>query len=87
MKQLKALEMLKKAYFSPCEFTKEDYNEAIAELEGLQAPKTCETCSEWEEEHSGSIFGVCAIGNSSHFSDKETTYDYGCIDYELKDAL
>jgi len=33
---MKALEMLKFAYSSPLEFTKEDYEEVIAELEALQ---------------------------------------------------
>ena len=41
---MKALEMLKKAYFSPLEFTKEDYEEAITEIEAMQKPNTCDGC-------------------------------------------
>jgi hypothetical protein len=58
------------------------FNEILNELE---KPKTCETCSKWKQ-HSGSIFGICADGNRSHFSDEDTTYDYGCTDYRLKDS-
>ena len=58
------------------------FNEIISEL---KKPKTCETCSKWKQ-HSGSIFGVCADGNRSHFSDEDTTYDYGCTYYRLKDS-
>jgi hypothetical protein len=56
----------------------------IAELEALQAPKTCETCEHWTHDVNGDIdpnmmFGECMLlGIQGKF--------FYCADYEPKDS-
>ena len=51
-------------------------NEAIAELEALQAPKTCETCQECEA--LDLYMGKCDM------LDQEVNLKWGCLSHDLK---
>ena len=86
---MKALELLRRAKKYNANITDKEIDEAIAELEALQQPKSCAKCKAFklDDEHNDG-FGQCfwgihfPNGNSSSYH-KGT--DFYCSEFEAKE--
>lgn len=87
MEQLKALDILKKtrAQLEDDHKFAQMYDEAIAELEALQALKTCETCkySGYFSPHDS----LECLNNDCNFYSCDVDLNDGCNKHEAKDTL
>ena len=76
MKNFRALEILNKLKNKMLNFTSKDVEEAIAELEALQQPKSCEECK-WND--------IPFPSNQFHCDECKHAYSYYNDNFEPKE--
>ena len=86
---MKALELFRKIKTQTIMYSDSEIDEAIAELEALQQPKSCAKCKAFklDDEHNDG-FGQCFWGihfpNGNSFSYHKGT-DFYCSEFEAKE--